>query len=41
MTKFVLDPDTQLPIVLPDRYTNNGYTYTDLSSASDSFLESI
>ena len=41
MTRYVLDPNTKLPIVLPERYVNNGYTYTDLFSVSDSFLESI
>lgn len=41
MTKFVLDPASNLPIVLPESYKKDGYTYTDLSLASDSFLESI
>ena len=41
MLRFVLDPSTQLPIVLPNSYRSNGYTYTDLNDASDTFLESI
>ena len=41
MLRYVLDPETNLPIVLPDKYKYNGFTYTDLNSSSDDFLTSI
>jgi len=41
MIKYVLNPENNLPMVLPEVYFSNGYTYTDLYEASDSFLASI
>lgn len=41
MLRYVLNPENNLPMVLPDKVTHNGYTYTNLSEASDEFLISI
>jgi hypothetical protein len=41
MLRYVLDPDTNLPLVLPSQYKYKGFTYTDLYDASDEFLMSI